>query len=74
MNVQAITNGNVDSVDTVVVAQEVFAVPTHGGARGKRGKKKQLVFEAAFSGTQEDYREVIYPLLCSLGAIPCINE
>ena len=55
-------------------AREVFNVPvaqpTHGGARGKRGKHKKVVFEAAFSGTTESYQELVFPLLCSLGAIP----
>lgn len=56
--------------DAVAIAREVFGVPTHGGARGKRGKNKKVVFEAAFSGTTEDYQEVLFPLLVSLEAIP----
>jgi hypothetical protein len=59
---------------SVEEVREVFDVPavqpTYGGARGKRGKNKKLVFEAAFSGTSEDYRKIVFPLLVSLEAIP----
>jgi hypothetical protein len=72
--VEAVTVGVAErtSDEAVAAAHEVFDVPTHGGARGKRGKNKKVVFEAIFSGTTEDYREAIFPLLVSLEVIPCV--